>query len=805
MEKRNNTLMNGCLVALTALGLSATPALAQQPSTAQAQPSTVEKGFDKSTAVASHGFLSNYQKEGRYYLEIPDSVFGRDILVTITITKGAYRKERKDDERFGFAGDSMFSKMIRFVKTGDTVSLVYPSVTYHNANPDNLGHLATDLPPIHASFNVTASENGADIIDITDMIKSDDELFSLRGGANDLHLGAAQSQHTQVESIHAFPRNINFLSLRSYTLNRPVKDENTNSRWEVSSSWFLLPKTPMTPRISDKRVGYFAYGLPGLTYAQGYDLGSMAIRWRLEPKDEDMEKYRNGELIEPKKPIVYYISRTVPEYLRPYFIQAVNNWEPAFRAAGFKNAIHAEIAPNDSLYDEGDVRYPLVSYKASPIPNAYGPSVVDPRSGEIITSHIGIYHSVLDLIQRWYFVMCAQVDQRARQYPLDKKIIGKLMETVLTHEVGHTLGLRHNFIASTIYDADSLRNEEFVREHGLGGSIMDYQRFNYLLQPGDKITDYDNLLPHVGDYDKFAIKWGYSLDPTSSLEENTKARRQWVTDMRAKHNWAKYIEETTLGDPRVQSEDSGSDDIKSNTYGMKNLQYIMNHLEEWTNTPDNDWYPLRRRYLSIQNQYWNYIGHVVRYVAGVMDDKCDNGEQLYTNQPISRDDQLRALHFINEYMIKDQKWLWRPELMKKTGVDWSYDLERSSRQIGVLFLKFMAIANQNEGHGGLSANDVFDYIYDKVYAQYPAGRKLSIHERMLQRNLLSDITVNAENPATFGIGVGLQLKKMLEKIKAYAEQGEKQTQDDITKAHFATIVNFITTWQTGDNKGLLTK
>lgn len=805
MENKNKTFTIGCLAAMATLALTARPAMAQQPAQATAHKEKADSGFIKKDAIVSQGFLSSYQQDGKHYLAIPDSIFGRDILVTITITKGAYRKQRQDDERFGYAGDSMFSKMIRFVKTGDTVSLVYPDVVYTGNGTENLGHLATDMPPIHKGFKVVAKDNGADIIDITDMIMGDDELFSLRGGANDLHIGAAQELHNKVESIRAFPRNINFLSLRSYTLARPVKGEDTNSRWEVSSSWLLLPKTPMTPRMADNRVGYFTYGLPGLAVGDRYALGSMAIRWRLEPKDEDMEKYRRGELVEPKKPIVYYISHTVPEYLRPYFIQAVNNWEPAFRKAGFKNAIHAEMAPKDSLYDEGDVRYPLVSYKASPIPNAYGPAVVDPRSGEIITSHIGIYHSVLDLIQRWYFVMCSQVDPRARQYPLDKKIIGKLMETVLTHEVGHTLGLRHNFIASTIYDPDSLRDENFVKAHGLGGSIMDYQRFNYIPQPGDKITDYDNLLPRIGDYDRFAIQWGYTLDPTTSLAKNTKARRQWVTEQRSKHKWAKYLVESTLGDPRVQSEDSGNDDIKANTYGMMNLKYIMNHLEEWTNTPDSDWYPLRRRYLSVMNQYWNYIGHVIRYVAGVMDDNCDEGERLYVNQPVSPKDQARALDFINEYLIKDQKWLWRPELMKKTGVDWSYDLRNASKDLAVMFLKYGSITNQNKNKNTLTTDCLFDFIFNNVYAQYHAGRKLSIHERMLQRNFLTDLTLSAENLTTFGTGVGLQLKKMLEKVKAYAEQGEKGAKDDITKAHFASLRNFITTWQTGDNKALLTK
>ena len=255
----------------------------------------------------------------------------------------------------------------------------------------------------------------------------------------------------------------------------------------------------------------------------------------------------------------------------------------------------------------------------------------------------------------------------------------------------------------------------------------------------------------------------------------------------------------------MQSEDSSSDDIKANTYGMKNLQYIMNHLEEWTNTPDSDWYPLRRRYLSVMNQYWNYIGHVIRYVAGVMDDKCDDGEHLYVNQPVSLKDQRRALDFINEYMLKDQKWLWRPELMKKTGVDWSYDLRNASKDLAVMFLKYGSITNQNKNKNTLTTDSLLNFIFNNVYAQYPAGRKLSVHERMLQRNFLADLTLSAENLTTFGTGVGLQLKKMLEKVKAYAEQGEKGAKDDITKAHFDSMKNFITTWQTGDNKALLTK
>lgn len=754
-------------------------------------------------AIVSRGFLTSYRQDGRYYLEVPDSVVGRDILVTITISRGATRKERQDDERFGFGGDSMFNKMIRLTKQDGKIYIEYPDIVYQAPGYNNAVQISNNRPPIHYAAAIVASGKQSSVLDITELLMSDDELFSLRGGANDLHIGAAQSEYTEIERIDAFPQNINFLSLRSYTLARPAKDEDPDSRWEVSSSWLLLPKVPMTPRIADSRVGYFTFGMPGLTVSPDkYEMGAMTARWRLEPRDEDWDKYLKGELVEPKKPIVYYISHTVPDYLRPYFIKAVNNWAPAFEKAGFKNAIHAEMAPADSLYNEGDIRYPLVSYKASPIPNAYGPVVVDPRSGEIITSHVGIYHSVVDLVQRWYFVMCAQADPRARKYPLEKDIIGKLMETVLTHEIGHTLGLRHNFIASTIYPVDSLRDEAFYSKHGLGGSIMDYQRFNYIPQPSDKVTNPDNLLPHIGDYDRFAIEWGYRLDAADNLRDNTEARRRWVTEMRAKHKWAKYIDESTLGDPRVQSEDSGDDDIKADTYGMKNLQYIMSHLEEWTATPDSDWYPLRRRYLSVQNQYWNYIGHVIRYVAGVMDDKSDGDEKLLVNEPVSRKDQLRALDFLNEYLVKDQKWLWRSELMRKTGVDWSYDLNRASNQLGVIFLKYGSMTNNDVKLVKLSPDELFQWVYDKVYDQYPYNRRLSVHERLLQRNFLVDLTSSAENPSTFGTGIAEKLMQMLEKIKARSQKALPTAPDDITRAHYQSIVNFITTWQTGDNKGL---
>lgn len=501
--------------------------------------------------------------------------------------------------------------------------------------------------------------------------------------------------------VKAFPENINFRSMRGYAVDGEVKDGGyTSSLWEVGASWFLLPEKPMRQRMFDDRVGYFTFVLDGMTKRNDQmEKAAFATRWRLEPKPEDMEKYLRGELVEPVKPIVFYIDRATPEYLVPYFIKAVNAWQGAFEKAGFKNAIYGKLAPSpeeDPEYSEGDIRYPLVSYKASPIPNAYGPMVFDPRSGEIITSHIAIFHSVLDLLQRWYFVMCGAVDSRAREYPLSHEVMGELAATVLTHEVGHTLGLRHNFIGSTAYPVDSLRSKAFIREHGLGTSIMDYQRFNYLAQPEDGLEPQD-LLPRIGIYDEFAIEWGYRcFQETNNLVENDLKLRAWVDEKR-KDPKMFYIVETDYSDPRVQSEDSGDDIIKANRLGMKNLKYIMEHLEEWTKTSDPDYYALRRRYLSVLSQYQNYVNHVIRYVGGsYTDNPTREEESLTVYQPVPKEKEEEALAFLEEYVCREPEWLFRPNLMEKTGINFEYyEQEPANSMITKLLLKYYYIKTGN--------------------------------------------------------------------------------------------------------------
>ena len=756
------------------------------------------------------GFFNVYIQDGRYYLEVPDDMLRRDILVAVTIIKGTAQKERSRDARFGYGGDSVFDRMIRFIKNRDRIEIVSPQV-FHLGDSTGLYvdyYQNQDFPAI-ASFEVKARSGDSYLVDITDLFLSDSDLFALKGAKESLKLGGYQQGQSYALDVKAFPENINFRSIRSYGLAGEVKKgEFPSTLWEVGSSWYLLPEKPMVQRVFDERVGYFAFALDGMVKRGDWmDKTMIATRWRLEPRPEDVEKYLRGELVEPVKPIVFYIDRATPEFLVPYFIQAVNVWQGAFEKVGFKNAIYGKLAPTpeeDPDYCEGDIRYPLVSYKASPIANAYGPMVFDPRSGEIITSHIAIFHSVLELIQRWYFVMCGAVDPRAREYPLSQEVMGELAATVLTHEVGHTLGLRHHFMGSTAYPVDSLRSKSFIRAHGLGTSIMDYQRFNYVAQPGDGLEPRD-LLPRIGMYDEFAIEWGYRYFPEAgNLKRDNEKLRAWV-DERRQDPKLFYIEEMTYGDPRVQSEDSGDDVIKANRLGMNNLKYIMAHLEEWTDGNDPYYYVLRKRYLSVLSQYQNYIEHVLRYVGGRYSDNPTREEEFMLNQPVLREKEEEAWAFLEEYLCKEQDWLFVAEVMEKTGVKSEfYEQEEALGKLTKLLLRYSALhKNRQLSEEGFTADELLNRLYSTIFEAKGRDGKLSQYDQALQNGLLQNLVINVENPYNLSNGVGVAMHRVISKIKQYVRAATEGCPDALTASHYKTLYNFITLWEKGRNKALI--
>ena len=386
---------------------------------------------------------------------------------------------------------------------------------------------------------------------------------------------------------------------------------------------------------------------------------------------------------------------------------------------------------------------------------------------------------------------------------MDRDLMGKLAETVLTHEVGHTLGLRHDFMGSTCYPTDSLRSSQFIKKNGLGASIMDYQRFNYIAQPGDQL-DPEDLLPRIGEYDMFAIEWGYRWFPDDDIKGQTEKLHQWTTAQRAKDKRYLYIEERTLEDPRIQSEDSSDDDIKANTYGMKNLQYIMQHLEQWTPVNDDDYYVLQKRYHSVLNQYWNYIGHVMKYVGGHYDDNADRDEQLQTNVHVSKEKQMEALEFLNEWMIKDQTWLHPAALMEKTRVNPTQDMMSAARQLGIVILKYGTLNTQCPRPDDMTPKELIEYVCNKVYTEKNLQSKLSQHDMVLQKEMLTNLTMNAENLVAIQFTTGTLFKQILEDVKTDALRKAQVESDYLQRNHHQAVANFVTIWQQENNRGLLT-
>ncbi|HSC37780.1 MAG TPA: DUF5117 domain-containing protein, partial [Chitinophagaceae bacterium] len=358
--------------------------------------------------------------------------------------------------------------------------------------------LNSNLQPIVAAFDVKAlsKDSTGVVIDATDYINGDNDVFFFDPLVKKMFsLGGLLPDRSYTEAVSAFPINVEIKTIKTYT-----RTNGAIATYGLNSSVVLLPKIPMQARYFDSRVGFFA------SIFVDYDANPQGVktqydiwRWRLEPKPEDVEKYKRGELVEPKTPIVIYIDPATPKKWVPYLLQGINDWQAAFEKAGFKNAIIGKEAPaNDPSWSLEDARHSVLVYKPSNIANASGPSVKDPRSGEIMETHINWYHNVMDLLYKWYFIQAAAVDPRARKPRLDDSLMGQLVRFVSSHEVGHTLGLRHNWGSSSTVPVENLRNKAWVEAHGHTPSIMDYARFNYVAQPEDHIGE-KGMFPHIGD------------------------------------------------------------------------------------------------------------------------------------------------------------------------------------------------------------------------------------------------------------------------------------------------------------------
>ena len=751
----------------------------------------------------SSGFINVYERRNQFLLEIPDTILGRDILVTLTILKGVQKNDRKLNKRFGYGDDALPENMVRFEKKNEVISLLSP-VVYHIEDTSfrYAPYYNSLINPTIKNFPIVASSDHKYLIDMTDYYLGDSELFALQGSKSELDLGNYIKESSYPTEIVSYPTNISFRSVRTYADSKPGESTYSNSIWEVGALWILLPKKPLKIRPFDERIGYFSSHIRGQLGREN-EVFEITKRWRLEPKPEDVERYFNGELVEPQKPIVFYIDKDMPDYLVPYVIEGVARWEKAFEKAGFKNAIYALPEPTkeeDPDYASDDARYSVISYKASPIANAYGSEIVDPRSGEIINAQVAIFHTVTDLIQMNYFVMSSATDPMAREYPLNPELMGKLFGTVITHEVGHTLGLRHNFMGSSFFPVDSLRNNDFLDKNGLGTSVMDYQRFNFIAQPEDHVEQ-ENLIPKLGAYDFFSIEWGYKYYPDTIKTSILKEKLNDFVKEEMKKGGIGFLDEKSP-DPRVQSEDSGDDIVYASGLAIKNVRYIMDHMEQWTaNQNQDDYILLKRRYLYLARQYHRYVKHVMNFIGAYYRDTVFSEHQNYAVQytPVTYEDQIYALEFLKEYALKEPVWLTQVSFLDKIDLEedkYAY-FENYVYQLVISGLGFnnSEIKNKNP----LTTEELLDFVFESLFLSKAKNKRLSEFEKRLQSSYLSQLNINIENQNNVSSNNTLIIQSQIYKIKAFAENQILNT-ESLTKAHYLGMLNFIKIWEQGNRQ-----
>jgi hypothetical protein len=741
-----------CLTIIGTLMLLAMPTFAQKkkdkdkdkaaaPAATQAPAEKKEGGiqpYDKvitAKAKTDDGLFKVHKLDDKYFFEIPDSLIDREML-------SVPRKSKTPDD-IGYGGEILNEEQVLRWQVKDKKVLLRV-VSYNNVASEELPIAQSvrnsNFEPIIQSFDIKAyGKDSSVVIDVTPLFTKDVPAFGLNDATRKQYkITSLDEARTFIESIRSFPINIEIRNVITYKATEPPSNSQTGSiSLEVNNSMVLLPKKPMMPRLFDKRVGFFSisqtdYGLD----AQKATRRTYIARWKLEPKDP--AAYARGELVEPKKQIVYYIDPATPEKWRPYLIAGVNDWNIAFEAAGFKNAIVAKNAPTkaeDPEWSTDDARYSVIRYFSSDIQNAYGPHVSDPRSGEILESHIGWYHNVMNLVRNWYFIQTSAINPEARNVKFKDEIMGQLIRFVSSHEVGHTLGLPHNMEASQAYPVDSLRSATFTKRMGTAPSIMDYARFNYVAQPGDEGV---SLYPAIGIYDKYAINWGYRYIPNAKTPDEEKTTlNEWIVSKKGDplYNFGN----PSQIDPRAQTEDLGNNAMKASSYGVANLKRIVPNLVKWTGENGKDYDDLNELFGQLVGQWNRYNGHVRTNIGGVYEDNKSYEQPGVVYTVVPKATQKEAMAYLQKETFSTPTWMIDQTILKK--IEHAGMVERiRNAQANTLnaLLEPGRIARLIEAEAVLGSQtytpiEMFTDIRNGLWSELVSGKTIDTYRRNLQR------------------------------------------------------------------------
>ena len=549
----------------------------------------------------------------KFYYEIPSKELGKEFLLVTT--------QAKTQTGVGYGGDYINTQVVRWDREDDRILL--RSVLFSAVAKDSLPiHYAVQkatFPPILAAFDIQAfnKDSSAAVIDVSDFYVSDmTETGFDRFAREQLKIRRLDPKRSFIQKIKPFPSNIEADIVLTYDAGQVPQDNALSTiSMVLHHSMVRLPEKPMLPRLVDERVGFFEVNQYDYGYnAQRAERRRYISRWRLEPKDT--AAFMRGELVEPVKPIVFYIDRGVPDQWRPWLKKGVEAWQPAFEKAGFKNAIIAKDPPSekeDPNWSSEDARYSVIRWLPSEIENAYGPSITDPRTGEILDADIGFFHNVMNLLRDWYFIQVGSLDPRVAKLPMPDSLMGELLQYVTSHEVGHSIGFQHNMKASSSYPVDSLRSASFTARYGDEPSIMDYGRFNYVAQP----EDHARLIPTIGPYDIFAVEWGYKPVITAATPDNEKLELNKIATRQEKEPYLRFGSADGI-DPTAQTEDLGNDPIASTRYGMMNINRVAKMLVSATTKEGEDYNNLKEIYEELVGQRNRELGHVANVIGGVV-------------------------------------------------------------------------------------------------------------------------------------------------------------------------------------------